>query len=117
MPELPGLKTFLTLCYFQFLRQKSVIIARLQATPQDPELLRGLGEVYLESGGGVSALKLAVRHLEASLQLDETDPRCWQLLGKAWARLHEAPDSATYQPTPEDRDQQVRSLLLSALLR
>jgi len=81
----------------------------LHDDPGNATIIRDIGRLYLDSNGGVAGLKLAVRHLEASLQISDKDPRCWSYLGEAWAALYETPENEIYKPTQEDRMQQAHN--------
>ncbi|KAH9445005.1 hypothetical protein Pst134EB_025257 [Puccinia striiformis f. sp. tritici] len=77
----------------EFLEKKHQILLRLQEDGENPQLVRDLGILYLTSNVGIAGLKLAIRHLETSLQMNDTDALAWSSLGKAWSQLHGVPEA------------------------
>lgn len=87
----------------EFLDKKHQILLRLQECGEDPRLIRDLGILYMTSNVGVAGLKLAIRHLETSLQMCDSDALAWSYLGKAWAQLHGIPEAELAKlPDPQE---------------
>ncbi|KNZ61780.1 hypothetical protein VP01_1358g1 [Puccinia sorghi] len=87
----------------EFLEKKNQILLRLQEDVENPQLVRDLGILYLTSNVGIAGLKLAIRHLETSLQMNDSDPLAWSSLGKAWSQLHGIPEMELVK-LPDARD-------------
>ncbi|KAA1085820.1 hypothetical protein PGT21_020670 [Puccinia graminis f. sp. tritici] len=87
----------------EFLEKKQQILLRLQEDGENPQLVRDLGILYLTSNVGIAGLKLAIRHLETSLQINDTDALAWSSLGKAWSKLHGVPE-AELAKLPDPRE-------------
>ncbi|KAG0149559.1 hypothetical protein CROQUDRAFT_713847 [Cronartium quercuum f. sp. fusiforme G11] len=95
----------------KFLEQKQIILQQLQIDSDNPKLVRDLGILYLSCNAGIAGVKLAIRHLETSLQMNSNDPLAWSSLGKAWAELYkisESDDNKGFktEETEEERSQQ-----------
>ncbi|KAI8461255.1 hypothetical protein BY996DRAFT_692165 [Phakopsora pachyrhizi] len=76
----------------EFLERKQILLQKLQEDPENPTFVRDLGILYLSCNAGAAGLKIAIKHLETSLQMCDSDPVAWSSLGKAWAQLHDMPD-------------------------
>lgn len=85
----------------QFLEQKQALLQQIQVDPVNPTLFRDLGRLYLSCNAGIAGVRLAIRHLETSLQMSATDPTAWSSLGKSWAKLHALSEECTPNPTTD----------------
>ncbi|WAR60976.1 hypothetical protein PtB15_13B227 [Puccinia triticina] len=88
----------------EFLEKKQLILQRLAEDGENAHLVRDLGLLYLRANVGVAGIKLAIRHLETSLQMDEGDALAWSSLGQAWLALHAVPEAELAKLGPDGRD-------------